>query len=431
VIRVMKAKEFTRERWEQETGEKARIVAEIIERVKSGRDQALKELTEQLDGVHLDRFRVDEEEWEAAFSQVEPDVVEALKEAAQRIRWYHEKQKRTTWIETEANGTILGQLIRPLERVGIYVPGGKAVYPSSVLMNGIPAQVAGVSEIVMLTPPLPTGDIHPLLLVAARLAGVSSIYKVGGAQAIAALAYGTESIPAVDKIVGPGNIFVALAKQAVFGQVSIDSVAGPSEIAVIADESADPAYVAADLLSQAEHDPLASSILITPDSLLAEQVVIELEKQLKELERRDIAAESLKNRGAILLTEDLEEAFQVSNRLAPEHVELLIRDPWSHLSNVRHAGAVFLGPFSPEPVGDYFAGPNHVLPTQGTARFFSPLSVDDFVKKMSLISYSKEALWRDGPKVMALAQAEGLTAHAASIAVRLDAKHHEKKDWTG
>lgn len=419
MIQIMKAKEFTRDRWKQESTDKMQIVIRIIERVKKGRDQALRELTEELDGVRLSQFRVAEEEWEKAFAQVETNTIEALKEAAQRIYRYHEKQKRMSWMETEADGTILGQLIRPLDRVGLYVPGGKAVYPSSVLMNGIPAQIAGVSERVMVTPPLPDGTVHPLLLVAARLAGITSVYKVGGAQAIAALAYGTESIPAVDKIIGPGNIYVALAKQAVFGQVSIDSVAGPSEIVVIADSSANPVYIAADLLSQAEHDPFASAILITPDQALSKQVVNELNRQLQKLDRQQIAAESLKNQGAILLVENLEEAFEVANRIAPEHLELLIEDPWGHLAKVHHAGAVFLGSYSPEPVGDYFAGPNHVLPTQGTARFFSPLSVDDFVKKTSLIYYSKQALLRDGPKIIQLAQAEGLTAHAASIAVRL------------
>lgn len=427
MIRIINARDFSRERWKPASDEKIEVVFKIIEQVKIHRDQALRELTAKLDGVYLSNFQVEEDEWEKAMELVEKDTFEALEEAAKRIKDYHEKQKQKSWIETATDGTILGQLVRPLDRVGLYVPGGKAVYPSSVLMNGIPAQIAGVPERVMVTPPRPDGTVHPLLLVAARLAGITAVYKVGGAQAIAALAYGTESIPAVDKIIGPGNIYVALAKQAVFGQVAIDSVAGPSEIVIVADSTANPVYVAADLLSQAEHDPLAAAILITPDQEIARKVSTEINRQIQQLERRKIAMESLKNRGAILLVDHLDEAFDVVNRIAPEHLELLLEEPWAYVAKVRHAGAIFLGPYSPEPIGDYFAGPNHVLPTQGTARFFSPLSVEDFVKKSSLIAYSKKALFRDAKKVIQLANAEGLTAHAFSIAVRLEDEKREKE----
>lgn len=410
------------------TEQQRRAVKEMINLVRNEGDQALYSLTEQFDQAKLDSLQVNEEEMEAAFAEVDEEFVKALKEAAERIRRYHEKQKHTSWFETEMDGTILGQIIQPLEKVGVYTPGGRAAYPSSVLMAVIPAQVAGVSEIVMTTPPQPDGTVYAPTLVAACIAGVRQIYKVGGAQAIAALAYGTETIPAVDKIVGPGNIYVALAKQAVYGQVDIDSIAGPSEIVVIADESARASYVAADLLSQAEHDPMASAVLITPSEKLAAEVAKELAYQCERLERKEIAATSLKEHGAICVTRDLAEAFAVSNRLAPEHLELLIQDAWNWLGQVKHAGAVFVGPYSPEPIGDYFAGPNHVIPTNGTARFFSPLNVDHFMKKTSLISYSREALFRDGPKVVTLAKAEGLGAHAASVQIRLDKEGEGEAD---
>jgi histidinol dehydrogenase len=396
------------------------IVKEIIARVRAAGDSALFELTERFDRVHLPQLQVTEEEIEAAFAEVDAKFLEAIRAAAERIRRYHEKQKQNSWMETEADGTILGQLIQPLEKVGIYVPGGRAAYPSTVLMNAIPAVVAGVSEIVMVTPPQADGAIYAPTLVAAKVAGVKTIYKVGGAQAIAALAYGTETIPAVDKIVGPGNIYVALAKQEVYGQVDIDSIAGPSEIVVIADEYANPVYIAADLLSQAEHDPMSSAVLITPSLRLAEQVAIKIKEMCQQLERKEIATASIEHYGAICITQDLKEAFEVSNRLAPEHLELQVVDPWNWIGHVKHAGALFLGSYSPEPIGDYFAGPNHVIPTNGTARFFSPLSVDHFMKKTSLISYSRQALLRDAEKVMTLAYAEGLQAHAKSIQVRLD-----------
>lgn len=404
------------------TDQQQQVVDQLINEVRVEGDQALYRLTEKFDGPRLSSLVVTSAEVEAAYSEVDPDFVKSLAAAAQQIRAYHEKQVQNSWMDTAADGTILGQLIRPLERVGVYVPGGRAAYPSSVLMNVIPAQVAGVEEIVMVTPPQPDGSLYPPVLAAAKVLGVDKIYKVGGAQAIAALAYGTETIAAVDKIVGPGNIYVALAKQAVYGTVDIDSIAGPSEIVVIADHSANPAYVAADLLSQAEHDPMASAILVTPDRKLANQVTDELNQQLSQLPREEIATASIKDYGAICVTSDLQEAFQVANRLAPEHLELLVEQPWNWLAKVKHAGAVFLGPYSPEPIGDYFAGPNHVLPTNGTARFFSPLGVDSFIKRTSVISYSREACLRDGEHVIRLAEAEGLTAHAKSIQMRLEEK---------
>ncbi|WP_373285893.1 histidinol dehydrogenase [Marinithermofilum abyssi] len=410
----------TRREVESGSNEQEQAVKEILAAVRAEGDAAVRRLTERFDGARLASWDVTEAEFEAAYQAVSPEFVEALRQAAARIRRYHEKQKRQSWMEPEPDGTVLGQLIRPLERVGVYVPGGRAAYPSSVLMNALPASVAGVKEVVMVTPPRPDGSIYPPTLVAAKEAGVDRVLKMGGAQAVAALAYGTETVPAVDKIVGPGNVYVAIAKRLVYGRVDIDMVAGPSEIVVVADETAKPAHVAADLLSQAEHDPMASAVLITPSSVLAEIVALELEQQCSRLERKEIAAASLRDHGAICITQDMPEALAVANRLAPEHLELIVADPWHWLGRVKNAGAVFLGPYSPEPVGDYFAGPNHVLPTNGTARFFSPLSVDDFIKKTSLISYSREALLRDGPQVMRLAEAEGLGAHAASIGVRLE-----------
>jgi histidinol dehydrogenase len=400
--------------------EEVATVRKIITRVKEDGDHALVAFTKQFDGVKLNSLHVEEAELAEAAQSVEPKLMTALRHAAERIRRFHEKQLTASWIMEEADGTILGQRVHPLERVGVYVPGGRAVYPSTVLMNVIPAVVAGVKEVVMVTPPQPDGSIPAATLAAAKVAGVNRVVKVGGAQAVAALAYGTASVPKVDKIVGPGNRFVALAKQLVFGEVDIDSVAGPSEIVVIADETADPVFVAADLLSQAEHGEDSSAILITTSADLAANVQTEVARQCKQLERGRIAQTALERYGAITVVGDLQEAAELSNQLAPEHLELMVADPWSLLGRIRHAGAVFLGPYSTEPLGDYVAGPNHVLPTAGTARFFSPLGVDHFLKKSSLLCYGKEALLRDGPQAMALAEAEGLGAHAAAIRVRLE-----------
>lgn len=424
-MRVVKASEFglTRE-VEYGSPEQNRTVNEILERVRTEGDAALMRFTAQFDRVELTaaQFRVTEQEIFAAYDKVEPEFVDALRQAAVNIRSFHEKQKRVTWMDVQPDGTMLGQLVRPLRRVGLYVPGGKAAYPSSVLMNAIPAQVAGVPEIVMVTPAATGGreGIDPYILVAAAEAGIRELYRVGGAQAVAALAYGTQSIPPVDKIVGPGNIYVALAKRYVYGVVDIDSIAGPSEILVLADESADPAYIAADLLSQAEHDEMASALLVTSSQQLAEAVAVEVSAQLQTLPRKEIAEKSIRERGAILLAADKEEALAATNRLAPEHLELLVREPLDWLGGIENAGAIFLGPYSTEPVGDYFAGPNHILPTNGTARFSSPLSVDDFLKKSSIIRYSKEALLRDGAAIMTLARHEGLEAHARAIQIRLE-----------
>jgi histidinol dehydrogenase len=400
--------------------EEVATVRKIITSVKEEGDQALVAFTKQFDGVELDSLHVEEAELAEATQAVEPKLMTALRHAAERIRRFHEKQLTASWIMEEADGTILGQRVHPLERVGVYVPGGRAVYPSTVLMNVIPAVVAGVKEVVMVTPPQPDGSIPAATLAAATVAGVNQVVKVGGAQAVAALAYGTASVPKVDKIVGPGNRFVALAKQLVFGEVDIDSVAGPSEIVVITDETADPVFVAADLLSQAEHGEDSSAILITTSADLATNVQTEVARQCKRLERGRIAQTALEKYGAITVVGDLQEAAELSNQLAPEHLELMVADPWGLLGRIRHAGAVFLGPYSTEPLGDYVAGPNHVLPTAGTARFFSPLGVDHFLKKSSLLCYGKEALLRDGPQAMALAEAEGLGAHAAAIRVRLE-----------
>jgi len=419
-MKIVDRKNFSTKRdVESGTDEQRKAVLEILTQVKQEGDQAVLAFTEKFDRVHLTSMKVSEAEIEQAQTAVSQEVRQALQEAAENIRTFHEKQKRQSWMQTSDSGTILGQLIRPLRRVGIYVPGGRAAYPSSVLMNAIPAQVAGVKEIVMVTPPDQQGNIDPGVLTAAAIAGVTEIYKVGGAQAIAALTYGTESIKAVDKIVGPGNIYVALAKREVFGFVDIDMVAGPSEIVVLADEQADPCYVAADLLSQAEHDPMASAVLVTPSSELAEQVQSEITRQLENLPRKNIAEASIRDYGAICVVEDLEEGIQVVNELAPEHLELLIAQPFDYLGKIENAGAIFLGEYSSEPVGDYFAGPNHVLPTNGTARFSSPLNLDDFIKKSSLIAYSRTDLLRNGDKMIALAESEGLTAHAKAIEVRL------------
>ncbi|WP_091737061.1 histidinol dehydrogenase [Marininema mesophilum] len=418
---IVKAAElFTRREEEAVSPKQERAVQEILSRVKREGDTAVRELTARLDGVELAQFQVKESEIDAAVATISPGAKEALALAARRIRSYHERQKSNSWIEAEEDGTVLGQLVRPLARVGLYVPGGRAAYPSTVLMTAIPASVAGTEEVVMVTPPGPDGEVPAITLAAAREAGVTRVFKMGGAQAVAALAYGTESIPQVDKIVGPGNIYVALAKRMVYGQVDIDAIAGPSEIVVIADENADPVYIAADLLSQAEHDPMASAVLLTPSASLAEGVTNELQRQCEALPRAEIAAASLLNHGALCITRDLAEAIELANRLAPEHLELMVEDPWLWVGQIKNAGALFLGPWSPEAVGDYLAGPNHVLPTNGTARFFSALSVDDFSKKTSLISYSQRALLRDGPGVITLAEAEGLQGHAASIRARIE-----------
>lgn len=403
-------------------GEYEGRVSTIIDDIKSRRDEAVFEYTKKFDGYDLnaDNIIVTEDEIKAAYEEIDAGLVEIIRKALVNIRNYHAKQKRNSWFDATPDGTILGQKITPLARVGVYVPGGKAAYPSSVLMNIVPAKVAGVDEIIMCTPPGKDGKIYCGTLVAAKEAGVDVIYKVGGAQAIAAMAYGTESVPKVDKIVGPGNIYVALAKKAVYGQVGIDSIAGPSEIMVLADESANPRFVAADLLSQAEHDELASAILVTTSRELAEKVSEETEGFLRELSRRQIIEKSLENYGYILLAKDMDEAVAVVNEIASEHLELVTKDPFQTMTKIRNAGAIFLGEYSSEPLGDYFAGPNHVLPTNGTAKFFSPLEVDDFIKKSSIISYSREALGAIHTDIEKFAQAEGLTAHANSIKVRFE-----------
>ncbi|MBR0085613.1 MAG: histidinol dehydrogenase, partial [Lachnospiraceae bacterium] len=394
------------------------IVAGIIADVRERGDAALFEYTKKFDGVDLDKesLLVTEEEIQAAYQSVDSRFIEVVRRSRDNIRAFHEKQKRTSFIDTSAEGRILGQKITPLYRTGVYVPGGKAAYPSSVLMNIVPARVAGVNEIIMVSPPDRNcnGNINPRTLVAANEAGAEKIYKVGGAQAVAALAYGTESIPRVDKITGPGNIFVAMAKKAVYGHVGIDSIAGPSEILVIADETADPVYAAADLLSQAEHDELASAIMITTSEELAAAVNTEIDGFLKKLSRSGIIRKSLENYGHIFIAESLDEAVEAANEIASEHLEILTKDPFEVMTKIRNAGAIFLGPYSSEPLGDYFAGPNHVLPTNGTARFFSPLSVDDFIKKSSIIYYSRSELEKAADDIIDFAQAEGLTAHANS-----------------
>jgi len=398
------------------------VVNEIIENVRTNGDQALFELTKKFDKFELntDNILVTEEEFEEAFSLVEDRFIEVLKKATKNIEEFHKLQLRSSWIDTKEDGSILGQKVTPIDRVGVYVPGGKAVYPSSTLMCVVPAKVAGVKKIVMTTPPGPDGKINPGVLVAAKIAGVSEIYKVGGAQAIAALALGTQSIEKVDKIVGPGNIFVALAKKAVYGYVSIDSIAGPSEILVLADESANPRYIAADLLSQAEHDELASAILITTSKSLAEEVSKQVDLFVNELSRTEIMQKSLDNYGYIMIADSMEEAIDAANDIASEHLEILTKNPFDIMPKIKHAGAIFLGEYSSEPLGDYFAGPNHVLPTNGTAKFFSPLNVDDFTKKSSIISYSYDALKRDYEDIIYFAEKEGLTAHANSIRVRFE-----------
>jgi histidinol dehydrogenase len=399
-----------------------RQVAGILRKVREEGDEALYQLTEEFDEVDLREcgMQVTSQEWAEAYEQVDKEYLEAIREARKNILCFHEKQKRTSWLEPAEDGSLLGQLLRPLQRVGIYVPGGTASYPSSVLMNALPAVVAGVEEIVMVSPPGKDGKLLPEVLVAAAEAGVNEVYKIGGAQSIAALAYGTKQISSVDKITGPGNIYVTLAKKQVFGLVDIDMLAGPSEILILADECADPAELAADLLSQAEHDRLASAILVSPERDLLEKTIIQVECQLATLPRAEIARASWENYGAVILVSDLEEGMALANIIAPEHFELVVNDPVAWLGRVRNAGAVFLGRFSPEPVGDYFAGPNHVLPTGGTARFYSPLNVDTFVKKINVVGYSQEALERDAAKIALLARREGLEAHARAVEVRFD-----------
>lgn len=423
-MRIMAASAFNLKREvEYGSAEQNAAVREIVAAVRTEGDAALLRYTEQFDGVKLEPsgLRVTAEETAAAYDRVEAEFLEAIREAAANIRAFHEKQKQRSWMDVEPDGTMLGQLVRPLRRVGVYVPGGTAAYPSSVLMNVIPARVAGVPEIVMVTPPATggTAGINPYILVAAAEAGVQEIYRIGGAQAVAALAYGTETIAPVDKICGPGNIYVALAKREVYGAVDIDSIAGPSEIVVLADETADPEYIAADLLSQAEHDEMASSILVTPSAELAQAVAAEVERQLADLPRAAIARKSIDDYGAILTVASLDEGIDVVNRLAPEHLEIMTADPLDAAGRIEHAGAIFIGAYSTEPVGDYFAGPNHILPTNGTARFASALGVDDFVKKSSVIRYSREALLQHGGKIMTLARREGLEAHARAVEVRL------------
>ena len=397
-------------------------VAAIISEVRKNKDAAIFSYTKQFDGAEIsaDNLVVTEEEIKEAYDTVDPTLLAVIRKALVNIREYHEKQRQYSWFDSKENGIILGQKVTPLQRVGVYVPGGKAVYPSSVLMNVVPAKVAGVSEIIMTTPPGKDGKICASTLVAATEAGVDRIYKVGGAQAIAALAFGTESVPKVDKIVGPGNIYVALAKKAVFGHVSIDSIAGPSEILVLADETANPRYVAADLLSQAEHDEMASAILVTTSRTLAEQVSKEIDQFVAVLSRKEIIQKSLDHYGYILVAENEEEAIETANDIASEHLEIVMRDPFTVMTKIRNAGAIFLGTYSSEPLGDYFAGPNHVLPTNGTAKFFSALSVDDFIKKSSIISYSREALEPIYKDIVQFAECEQLTAHANSIRVRFE-----------
>ncbi len=403
-------------------GEYEATVKEIVENVHKNKDSALFEYTKKFDkaDINADNVKVTDEEIEAAYKEVDEKLLSVIRKSIKNIRAYHEKQKRTSWIETEDTGIILGQKMSPIESVGVYVPGGKAAYPSSVLMNIIPAHVAGVKNIIMTTPCNSEGKVYSMTLVAAKEAGATEVYKAGGAQAIAALAFGTESVPKVDKIVGPGNIFVALAKRLVYGHVSIDSIAGPSEVLVLADKTANPRYAAADLLSQAEHDELASAIMVTDSMELAERVSEEVEKFVPKLSRKDIIRKSLDNFGYILVTENLKEAIEITNEIAPEHLEILTANPFEVMTKIKNAGAIFLGEYSSEPLGDYFAGPNHVLPTNGTAKFFSPLNVDDFVKKSSIIYYSEEALFSAHEDIEAFAESEQLTAHANSIKVRFE-----------
>ncbi len=403
-------------------GQYEQAVAEILNNVKIEKDKALFAYTEQFDHAHIDasNVRVTMEEIQAAYEEVGEELLRVIRGSLESIKSYHEKQRQFSWFDSKPDGTILGQKVTALQRVGVYVPGGKAAYPSSVLMNIVPARVAGVDEIIMVTPPGADRRVNANTLVAACEAGATAIYKVGGAQAIGALAYGTESIPKVDKIVGPGNIYVALAKKAVYGHVSIDAIAGPSEIMVVADETANPRYVAADLLSQAEHDEMASAILVTTSEKLAREVSDQIDGFLKELSRADIIQKSLDNYGYILIADTMDEVIDTANEIASEHLEIMTKNPYDTMTRIRNAGAIFIGEYASEPLGDYYAGPNHVLPTNGTAKFFSPLSVDDFIKKSSIIGYSREALERVHKDIEAFAEAEHLTAHANSIKVRFE-----------
>ena len=395
-------------------------VENILKDVKKRGDKALFEYTRKFDKVDLKTLEVSEEEIQKAFDTIDKELLEVIKYSHDNIKLFHERQVRNNFIVKKENGVSLGQIINPIEKVGLYVPGGTAAYPSTVLMNAVPAKIAGCKEIIMVTPPTSDGTILPSLLVAAKIAGVDRIFKVGGAQSIAALSYGTESIPKVYKIVGPGNIYVAMAKKMVYGEVSIDMIAGPSEVLIIADDSANPVHVAADLLSQAEHDKLAASILVTTSKELAENVAEQLEIQLKELEREEIARTSIENQGRIIITKTIDEAIKISNEIAPEHLELAVSNPFELLTRVKNAGSIFMGHNTPEPLGDYLAGPNHTLPTSGTAKFSSPLSVDDFIKKSSFIYYSKEGLEEVKDKVIKFAESEGLTAHARSVSKRFE-----------
>ena len=397
-------------------------VNDIIDNVRTNGDAAIFDYTKRFDGAEINasNIRVTKEEIEEAYTLVDPELIDVIRKALVNIREYHEKQRQYSWFDSKPNGTMLGQKVTPLATTGVYVPGGKAVYPSSVLMNVIPAKVAGVKKIVMVTPPGKDGKVNPNTLVGANDAGADEIYKVGGAQAIAALAFGTESIPKVDKIVGPGNIYVALAKKSVYGYVSIDSIAGPSEILVLADETANPRYVAADLLSQAEHDELASAILVTTSKELADAVSVEVDKFIAELSRKEIMSKSVENYGYILVAESMQDAIDAANDIASEHLEIMTKNPFEVMTKIQNAGAIFIGEYSSEPLGDYFAGPNHILPTNGTAKFFGPLSVDDFVKKSSIIYYSREALEPIHKDIIKFAESERLTAHANSIKVRFE-----------
>ena len=429
-MRIIKLTENTRQnilenllkRSPNSYGQYESAVAEILSNVRENKDKAVFDYTLRFDKaeINADNIKVTEEEIEEAYSLVDKRLLEVIRKALVNIRDYHVKQKQYSWFDSTQKGTILGQKVTPIEKVGVYVPGGKAVYPSSVLMNIVPAKVAGVDKIIMTTPPGANGKVYPTTLVAAKEAGVDEIYKVGGAQAIGALAFGTESIPKVDKIVGPGNIYVALAKKAVYGHVSIDSIAGPSEIMVLADETANPRYVAADLLSQAEHDEMASAILVTTSEELAKKVSDEVDGFVAVLSRKEIIEKSLENYGYILVADTMDEAIETANAIASEHLEIVTKNPFDTMTKIRNAGAIFLGEYSSEPLGDYFAGPNHVLPTNGTAKFFSPLGVDDFIKKSSIISYSREALMEIHKDIEDFAESEQLTAHANSIKVRFE-----------
>lgn len=408
------------ERGDKESKSITEAVERIIADVASHGDRAVRSYTLKFDGVGLENFEVKRDEIEQAYNACDKDFIAALENAKERIWDYHKRQLKESWITNNQKGIMLGQLYNPLERVGIYVPGGTAAYPSSVLMNAIPAKVAGVNEIIMVTPPTSQGGINKNILAAARIAGVDKVYSVGGAQAVAALAYGTETIGKVDKIVGPGNIYVAAAKRMVFGRVDIDMIAGPSEVLIIADSTANPRYVAADMLSQAEHDTLASSILLTTSKDLAQATLKELEIQLEGLSRKEITEKALRSYAAILVVDSIDEAIEFANGIAPEHLELVVSEPFSVLGSIKNAGAIFVGEYSPEPLGDYYAGPNHTLPTGGTARFFSPLGVDDFVKKSSLIYYDRASLEKSKDDIIKIAMEEGLDAHANSIKVRFE-----------